>query len=492
MASYVLGIDQSTQGTKALLFDEKGGLIHRCDLPHRQMIDENGWVEHDPEEIYKNTVHVVGKLLKQSGIDPKKVRTVGISNQRETAMVWNRKTGRPIYHAIVWQCARGAAICKNLEEQGYGSAIRNSTGLALSPYFSAAKIAWVLDHVPEAREQAARGELCCGTMDSWLVYRLTGGAEFATDYSNASRTQLFHIRELSWDEEICRMFRIPVSCLAQVRDSDGVFGETDFEGCLPEKIPIRAVMGDSHGALFGQGCLEKGMIKTTYGTGSSIMMNIGETPVFSRRVVTSLAWSLGGRVQYVLEGNINYTGAVITWLKDDLQIISDPGETEVLAKSANPGDTTYLVPAFSGLGAPYWDSEAKAVFWGMTRTTKRAELVKAGLESIAYQIADVIRAMSEESGIPISRLRADGGPTRNEYLMQFQSDIAGIPIQVPPFEELSGIGAAYAAGIAVGIYEKEALFSGIGRRAFTPRMEQAEQRRRLDGWNEAVSKVLHS
>lgn len=470
MAEYVLGIDQSTQGTKALLFDAEGKLLCRTDLPHQQMIDEKGWVEHDPEEIYRNTISAVKLLVEKAGIDKGEIRALGISNQRETALVWDRVSGHPVYNAVVWQCARGAAICEKIAAQGKAELIRSHTGLSLSPYFSAAKIAWVLQNVKGAAEKADKGELCCGTVDSWLVYKLTKGTVFRTDYSNASRTQMFNIKKLEWDEEICGLFRIPVHCLAEVTDSNGFYGETDFEGFLNHPIPIRGVIGDSHGALFGQGCLEKGMTKATYGTGSSVMMNIGECPVFSNRVVTSLAWGMDGKVSYVLEGNINYTGAVITWMKDDLNLIQSAAETEGLARQANPLDATYLVPAFSGLGAPYWDSEAKAVFCGMSRTTKRAELVKAGLESIAYQITDVIVAMEKESGIEIGELRVDGGPTKNKYLMQFQSDMAEIPVQIPPDEELSGIGAAYIAGLAEGIYHKTELFGGVERRSFVPSM----------------------
>lgn len=490
MSRYVLGIDQSTQGTKALLFDEEGSLLCRTDLPHKQYIDERGWVEHDPEEIYANTVQVVKNLVEKAGIDKNEIAVLGISNQRETAMVWERSSGKPVYNAVVWQCARGAAICEKLEEEGYGELIRSHTGLQLSPYFSAAKIAWVLQNVEGAREKADRGELCCGTIDSWLVYKLTRGEEFRTDYSNASRTQMFDISRLCWDEEVCSLFQIPISALAELTDSDGEYGMTDFDGYLEKPIPIRGVLGDSHGALFGQGCVERGMIKTTYGTGSSIMMNIGKEPVFSRRVVTSLAWKLNGEVNYVLEGNINYTGAVITWLKDDLELISSPGETEELALAANPNDKTYLVPAFTGLGAPYWDSEATGILSGVTRTTKRAEVVRAGLDCIAYQITDVIEAMSEESGIEIGELRVDGGPTRNQYLMQFQSDMAHVAVQVPSAEELSGIGAAYAAGIAAGIYNREEVFAKMSRTRFEPKMEKEVREEKYAGWKHAVSQVL--
>ena len=490
MAGYVLGIDQSTQGTKALLFDESGALICRTDLPHKQIIDDRGWVEHDPMEIYNNTVQVVKNLVEKSGVDKDEIQVLGISNQRETALVWDKKSGEPVYNAIVWQCARGAAICEAIEKQGAAPMVRSHTGLQLSPYFSAAKIAWVLQNVDGAQERADRGELCCGTIDSWLVYKLTGGKEFRTDYSNASRTQMFNIGALAWDEEVCGLFGIPTKCLAEVTDSDGTYGETDFEGFFNAPLKICGVLGDSHGALFGQGCLEKGMIKTTYGTGSSIMMNVGEQPVTSDRVVTSLAWCMGGKVNYVLEGNINYTGAVITWLKDDLQIIHSPGETQGLAEAANPADTTYLVPAFSGLGAPYWDSDAKAVIYGMSRTTKKAELVKAGLDSIVYQITDVIKAMEKDSGIPIAELRVDGGPTKNTYLMQFQSDIAQIPVQVPSAEELSGIGAAFTAGISAGIYDPNTIFSGIERKKFVPKMDNDVREEKYAGWKEAVGKIL--
>lgn len=489
MGKYVLGIDQSTQGTKALLFDEQGTLICRTDLPHRQIVNEKGWVEHDPEEIYGNTVQVVKNLVEKAGIEKRELAVLGISNQRETAVCWNKRTGRPVYNAVVWQCARGADICKRLEDEGAAKAVREKTGLQLSPYFSAAKLAWIFENVEGVRRQAEQGEIAVGTVDSWLVYKLTKGARFQTDYSNASRTQLFNISELRWDAELLQMFGIHPSCMAQVTDSDGDFGETDFDGYLEHPIPIRGVLGDSHGALFGQGCRKPGMIKTTYGTGSSIMMNIGEKPVFSDLgVVTSLAWSMGGKVNYVLEGNINYTGAVITWLKDDLKLIASPQETEALAKEANPCDATYLVPAFSGLGAPYWDSGAKACISGMTRTTGRAEIARAALDCIAYQITDIVRAMGESTGIEIGELRVDGGPTRNAYLMQFQSDLLNIPVRIPDSEELSGIGAAYAAGLAAGIYTED-VFGVLKRTSYLPDMEEAKREEKYSGWKAAVGMV---
>ena len=490
MGKYVLGIDQSTQGTKALLFDEEGKLLCRSDLPHKQIVDERGWVEHDLEEIYHNTVQVVKDLVKKAGIDRSELAVLGISNQRETAACWEKETGKPVYNAIVWQCARGAAICDELERQGHARMIREHTGLQLSPYFSAAKLAWIFRNVDGVKEKAKAGKIACGTIDSFLVHRLTKGRNFQTDYSNASRTQLFDIRALKWDAQLLELFGIDASCMAQVTDSNGDYGETDFEGFLEKPIPIRGVLGDSHGALFGQGCLEKGMIKATYGTGSSIMMNIGETPVFTDLgVVTSLAWSMDGRVNYVLEGNINYTGAVITWLKDEVKLISSAAETEELARGAAENDRTYLVPAFSGLGAPYWDSKASAVICGMTRTTGKAEIVRAALDCIAYQITDIVRVMGEASGIDIEELRVDGGPKRNGYLMQFQSDQLGIPVRIPEAEELSGIGAAYAVGIALGIFDKN-IFEKMNRTSYTSKLEEAVRSERYEGWKDAVGMVM--
>lgn len=490
MGQYVLGIDQSTQGTKALLLDEKGELSAVVTRPHKQIVDERGWVEHDPDEILENTCAVVRDVCEKAGAAPEDIQVVGISNQRETALVWEKETGKPIYNAIVWQCSRGAKICEELAANGAEEPVRERTGLALSPYFSAAKIAWILRSVPGAREKADRGELCCGTVDTWLVYRLTKLGVFATDYSNAARTQLFNIRDLKWDPGLCSLFGIPEQCLPRVIDTNGDFGTTDFDGYLPKPIPIRSAIGDSNGALFGQGCLYPGMTKATYGTGSSVMMNIGTELKISGLVVTSIAWGLDGKITYVFEGNINYSGAIITWLKDDLGLISSPMETEELARRANPDDTTYLVPAFTGLGAPYWDSSAKAAISGMTRTTGKAEVVKAGLDAIGYQITALLRAMEEGSGTTIAQLRVDGGPTKNAYLMQFQADMSARSVRVPEHEELSGIGAAYIAGLAAGIYNEETLFGQQAAKEYLPRMSEEERRAKYAGWQQAVDSVL--
>lgn len=488
--SYIISIDQSTQGTKALLFNQEGVLLQRNDLPHRQIVNEKGWVSHDPEEIYQNTVQVVKNLVEESGISKESVKGIGISNQRETSLIWEKKTGKALENAVVWQCARAAEICRRVEQIGAAEMIRQKTGLALSPYFPASKLTWLKENVEGAKELAKKHALCFGTIDTWLVYRMTHGMSYKTDYSNASRTQLFDIFEQKWDEEICQLFGLDAQDLAEVCDSDSCFGETDLEGFFESPIPIHSVLGDSHGALFGQGCLEKGMIKSTYGTGSSIMMNIGETPVLSTHgVVTSLAWGMQGKVSYVLEGNINYTGAVITWLKDDMELIQSPAETEALCRKAEADDSLYFVPAFTGLGAPYWNSEAKGALTGITRTTRKAEMVRAGVECIAYQIADVVNAMSQDANTEIQELRVDGGPTRNQYMMQFQSDILNRKVLVPDAEELSGIGAAYAAGRGLGLYGDE-VFTRLKRREYAPKMCEDTRVRKYNGWKDAVGHVL--
>lgn len=488
---YVIGIDQSTQATKAMLFDEEGKLVCRADRSHTQFVDQRGFIEHDPEEIYENMLSAVKEVITKSKADPLKIACVGISNQRETSMAWNRKTGKPVYRAIVWQCARGEEICRRLFEKGVAEDIRIRTGLRLSPYFSAAKLSWILEHVSEARALSEKGMLCCGTMDSFLVYKLTKGKSFLTDYSNASRTQLFHITELTWDETICQYFNIPISSLAEVTDSDGEFGETDFDGLLPNPIPIHGVLGDSHGALYGQGCRIEGMMKTTYGTGSSIMMNTGEKPCFSDLgLVTSLAWKAEGKVQYVLEGNVNYTGAIVTWLKDQAGLLTCAEESGDLAQAANDSDHTYLVPAFSGLGAPYWRSDVSAAFVGMSRTTGKAELVKAGLSSIAYQICDVVNLMKEAAGIREVELRADGGPTKNGWLMQFQSDILGSNVLVSNVEELSCLGVAYMAGKGAGIYA-DGMEERIQRTNYVPCMAKETRAQLYEGWKRAVAMIIN-
>ena len=491
MKSYILGIDQSTQGTKVLLFDEAGTICYKAAKSHKQYIDEKGWVEHDSDEIWRHLKDLIRDMLDKTEINGKAIKAVGISNQRETAMAWHRQTGKPVYRAIVWQCARGAAICEELRRKGLDSLIKNTTGLPLSPYFSAAKLAWILRRVEGAKELMDEGNLCMGTMDSWLVYCMTKGQVFRTDFSNASRTQLFDIGRLTWSDDVCRAFGIDRRALPEVTDSNGFYGKTDFDGILPEAIPIHAVFGDSHAALFGQACHHPGMAKATYGTGSSVMMNIGDKPVYSQHgLVTSLAWSLSGKATYVLEGNINYTGAAITWLKDDLQLIRSPEETMALAQAANPKDRSYFVPAFTGLGAPYWESQATGLYTGVTRVTGKKEMVRAVLDAIAYQINDVTTLMQKESGYKLPSLRVDGGPTKYAYLMQFQTDLIGCPVDVPEAAELSAIGAAYAAGLAVGLYDKDALFKDMKGISYEPAMAGDRRRELIGGWQKAISQTL--
>ena len=492
MGRYLIGIDQSTQGTKALLLDEHGALLRRCDVPHAQIVNEKGWVEHDPIEILNNVCAVTARLLRESGLTAADIAGVGLSNQRETGVCWDRATGEPVCNAIVWQCARAKELCTALESGGLAPIVKEHTGINLSPYFTAAKLAWIIQYVPGAKERNDRGELCFGTVDSWLLYRLSGGKCYKTDYSNASRTQLFNIRTLQWDPDICRAFGIDLASLPEVCGSDSLFCQTDFLGALDAPVPMHAVLGDSHAALYGQGCHTRGLVKSTYGTGSSVMMNIGPEFAASEHIVTSLAWGIGGQVDYVLEGNINYSAAVITWLKDDLGLISGSKDCASLAEAANPEDTTYLIPAFSGLGAPYWASDAKASLVGMTRSTRRQEIVRAAEESIAFQIPDVLRAMQADSGIPVSELRVDGGPTHDRYLMQFQSDMLGCDILVPEAEELSGLGAAYLAGISLGIYDKATLFARMKRSTYHPQMAADVRARKYDGWQCALQTVLHT
>lgn len=489
---YIISIDQSTSCTKALLFDSSGNLAGRTDLPHRQLVDGRGWVEHDPEEIYGNLIKSVRMLLEKTGVSGREIAGAALSNQRETSVAWKRDTGKPVCNAIVWQCGRGAAICGRIKQSNQENAelIKNRTGLNLSPYFSAAKLAWILENVPEAKQLASQGKLVCSTMDSWLIYRLTKEHAVKTDYSNACRTQLFNIYTLKWDGDICGMFGIPLAALPEVCPSDSLFGTTDFDGVLDSPVPLHGVLGDSQGALFAQGCLTGGMVKATYGTGSSVMMNTGEKPIVCKGLVTSLAWGMGKNISYVLEGNINYTGATIEWLKNDLQLIRSAAETELLSQHAAAVPGLYLVPAFSGLGAPYWNENARTVICGIDRTTGKAEIVRAAEESIAYQIADIVLLMKEQTGFSLSTLRVDGGPTRDAYLMQFQADIVRAGVRVAAVEELSGMGPAVAAGSALGLYDTNSILNKPPKKEFVPNMTEQQRTKLYAGWKRAVDFAL--
>lgn len=487
---YVISLDQSTQGTKAILADSDGEIVHKAFLPHEQIVSPEGWVSHDGEEIFRNSVQVIRQLVENAAIPKTGIAAIGISNQRETTVAWDRETGKPVTHAIVWQCSRAKEITDEITDENFRRSVRQKTGIPLSPYFPAAKAAWILRHNARAAEMAKAGRLCIGTVDSWLVFRLTEGKVFKTDFSNASRTQLFNLHSLKWDPAICEKLGIPVTALPDVVSSDGDFGSTALGGFFETPVPIRAVLGDSHAALFGQGCIKPGMAKATYGTGSSIMMNIGDTYKDSESgLVTSLAWGRGGKVDYVLEGNINYAGAVITWLQRDLGLFESAKETAAIAGEANPEDTAYLVPAFSGLGAPYWNDSARAVLVGMSRTTGRSEIVKAGLECIAYQVTDIVEAMSRDAEVQLSELRVDGGPTGNPWLMQFQSDMARARICVQKAEELSALGAAFMAGIGAGLYGESILTADRLKTAYMPTMDETARNQKYNGWKQAVQKA---
>ena len=489
---YILGIDQSTQGTKAVLFDRSGRMIARADEAHKQIVNNQNWVSHNLVEIYENVIKASRRVVEKAGIDKSQIVCIGIDNQRETTAAWNRATGEPVADAIVWQCSRAKDICRRIGGDGHtGETIYRRTGLKLSPYYPAGKMAWFMENVPGIKELEAKKKLALGTIDSWLVYKLTKGKAFKTDYSNASRTQLLDIKKLSWDREMCEIFGIPADALPEICDSDSTFGYTDLEGFLEREIPICGILGDSHGALYGHNCRQTGGIKTTYGTGSSVMMNTGETPFFSEHgLSTSLAWRIHGKATYVLEGNINYTGAVISWLKDKLKMISSPAETEKLAAQADPNDHTYIVPAFSGLGAPWWRDDIYASITGMSRTTGREEIVRAACDCIAYQINDVIEAMRQDSQIQIPQMCVDGGPTRNGYLMQFQSDISRTEVKIPDAEELSVIGAGFLAGEAAGYYDPDDIYKAISYDFYESKMNEQERQKKLQGWKEAVQMLL--
>lgn len=486
---YVVSIDQSTQGTKAMLFDEYGLLVAAEVINHRQIIDNRGFVEHDGMEIAENVFTVVKNLINNSGIEKSQVLGIGVANQRESVIIWNRVTGQPIYNSIVWQCNRAAQLCERLSDSA--DYVQETTGLRLSPFFSGPKIAWVLENVPSAKQQAEQGQLCCGTMDSWVIYNLTNRVSHKTDYSNASRMMLMNLSTNDWDDDMCSLLGIPRSMLPEICDSDALFGFTDVDGLFERPIPIRCAVGDSHASLFGQGCFEKGMCMTGYGTGSCVMMNLGDKPLLSKHgVLTSIAWKTNGKIRYIFDGVINYSGAVITWICKDLGLAASPKETEILAKEANPEDRTYLVPAFSGIGAPHWSNESNAAFYGMSRMTGKAELVRAALDSIAYQVADVVFAMALDAKVDILSMKVAGGPTKNEYLMQFQSDILDCPIQIPDNEEMTCFGAAMIAGQALGLYDDQIRNSLLNYREYHPIMSKGKRDRCLEGWGKALRNVL--
>jgi glycerol kinase len=490
---FTLAIDQSTSATKFLLFDDQAGLRHRLSLEHRQYYPKAGWVEHDPAEIIENIYKGVEVLLNNSGVAPGDIVSVAITNQRESVLVWDAATSKPVSPVIVWQCQRGAAICAELKNKGYEEMLRSRTGLIIDPYFSASGVQWILEEIPGLKERARAGELRMGTMDSWLIWNLTGGRVHATDQTNASRTLLYNIHSLSWDREILSLFGIPESMLPRVLACDQVFGNTDFRGLLPRAVPIAGVLGDSHGALVGQSCFTPGMGKATYGTGSSVMVNIGSTPLKAPEgLVTSVAFAALGKTYYAFEGNIHCTGATIKWMEDELGLLTGSAESEALALSVDDNAGVYLVPAFAGLGAPWWKPDARAIICGLTRGSNRAHLVRAGLEAIAYQVKDLVDLMLSQAGTTLEELRVDGGPVRNRFLMQFQADMLNAPINVSPIEEASALGAVYMNFLAQGRVRSLEQLSQlkIRQEQLKPRMNAAQREQLYAGWQQAVKMIL--
>ncbi len=490
---YILAIDQSTSSTKAILFDDMGNMVIRCDENHKQYYPKPGWIEHNPEEIYENTLRATQNAIRKSGVDQEHIVALAVTNQRETALIWDRKTGKPIYNAIVWQCLRGMETCKTLRDEVWSERIESKTGLLIDPYFSATKLKWIIDNVEGAREKGESGDLVFGTMDTWIIYKLTGHKVHATDYSNACRTMLFNIYDLKWDQELLKLMGLPVKMAPEVRYGDEIFGYTAINEVFEREIPITGVMGDSHAALFGQNCFKEGMAKATYGTGSSVMMNIGQKPMKSPPgLVTSIGYGYDGEITYAFEGNIHCTGATIKWLVEDLQLVPNSYMTEEIASSVADNNGVYLVPAFSGLGAPYWDNQAKACLSGMLRNTKRAHIVRAALEAIAYQIKDVLDLMTKGSGMTLKELCVDGGPTRNNFLMQFQADMLRCRLVRTNIEEVSAFGVASMAGLAVGLWRDLDQVQTLRKvdKVFSFKMNIQTVQKNCRGWKQAVSSVL--
>lgn len=493
MSNKIIAIDQSTSATKAMLFNEECDILHRVNIEHHQYYPKPGWVEHDAEEIYYNTINAIESLLKEEGNDD--TYSLAITNQRETVVVWNKLTGKPIYNAVVWQCMRGIETCEDLKSRGYSNIIKEKTGLLIDPYFSASGAKWIIDNVDGARQLAKNGNLLFGTIDSWLIWKLTDGKVHATDYTNASRTLLFNIKTLDWDDELLDLFTIPKSMMPKTLPCDSIFGYTTVGDLFNVPIPIAGVLGDSHGALTGQMCFESGMGKATYGTGSSVMINIGEEAIESPKgVVTTVGLSALGKVFYAYEGNIHCTGATIKWLADNLNMIESPREAESIAISVDNSDNVYFVPAFAGLGAPWWMPNVKAQISGMTLSTTKAHIVRAALESIAYQIKDLLDMITFNSRLTIKELRVDGGPTKNKFLMHFQSDMLNVPITISEVEEASALGAVIMNGFAMKKWrdfnEVKTLRNADNK--IMPQMKEDNRAILYDGWKKAVENLMNT
>jgi glycerol kinase len=487
---FVLALDQGTTGSRAMVVDTDGAVRGSGYVELTQHYPQPGWVEHDAEEIWTTTVRAIGEALAAARIAATEIAAIGITNQRETTVLWERASGHPVHRAIVWQCRRTAPLCERLKTDGAEPVFKSKSGLMLDPYFSGTKIRWLLDEVPGARDRAERGELAFGTVDSWLLWRLTGGAVHATDPSNASRTLCFDIRSLRWDDELCRLLGVPPAVLPAVKPSAGVFGET-ARGELPPGIPVTGIAGDQQAALFGQCCVEPGMAKNTYGTGSFVLLNTGQAPIASERgLLTTVAWQIDGAVSYALEGSVFVAGAVVQWLRDGLGIIATAAESEALATSVNDAGGVYLVPAFTGLGAPYWDPYARGVLVGLTRGTTRAHIARAALEAIAYQNRDVLDAMAAEARASLRALRVDGGAAANNFLCQFQADVLNVEVLRPVITETTAMGAAFLAGVGAGIWKVDALSSRWRlERRFAPAPDVDARVTAYAGWQRAVERA---
>lgn len=492
MSQYILALDQGTTSSRAIIFDHAGQMVGIAQKEFTQIFPQPGWVEHDPAEIWSTQLGVAAEAIVKAGLTAKDIAAIGITNQRETTVVWERSTGKAIGNAIVWQDRRTAAYCEELKKQGLEPMIREKTGLVLDAYFSGTKIKWMLDHIPGAREKANAGELAFGTVDSWLLWNLTAGEVHATDVSNASRTLLFNLHTQNWDEEILTIFDIPKSMLPEVRSNSEVYGYTQ-QLLAPARIPIAGMAGDQQSALFGQLCHTPGMVKNTYGTGCFMLMQTGNKPVLSKHnLLTTVAWKINGEMQYALEGSVFIAGAVVQWLRDGLHLIRNSAEVEALAQSVSDNGGVYIVPAFAGLGAPYWDQEARGTIVGLTRGSEKGHIALAALESICYQTRDVLVAMEADSGIPIRELRVDGGATVNDLLMQFQSDMLNVSVVRPKIIETTALGAAYLAGLAVGFWKSVDDIQGYWQadQTYVSKMEEAPRAQYLKGWKRAVHAVL--
>ena len=492
MSKYIMALDAGTTSNRCILFDKQGNICSVAQKEFTQIFPQPGWVEHDADEIFATQLEVAQIALRNLGATAADIAAIGITNQRETTVVWNKYTGRPVYHAIVWQCRRTADLCQKLRQEGWTDAVRQKTGLVIDPYFSATKIAWILDNVHGARQMADRGELLFGTVETWLIWKLTGGRVHVTDYSNASRTMLFNINTLQWDEDILALLNIPKSILPQAMPSSTVYGKTDaaFFGA---PVPISGAAGDQQAALFGQTCFAPGEAKCTYGTGAFVLMNTGEKPMFSQNgLVTTIAWGLNSKVTYALEGSIFVAGAAIQWLRDELRFIESASDSEYMARKVPDTNGCYVVPAFTGLGAPYWDAYARGTVVGLSRGVNKYHIIRATLDSITYQTNDVLTAMGSDAGIPLENLRVDGGAAANNYLMQTQADVTDAPVLRPKCVETTAMGAAYLAGLAVGYWKdlEEIRANWSVDRTFRSEMNGQQRKVRLQEWKRAVSAAI--